>query len=66
MLALTAHSDVLRRFAGGPGLIALHGRSGSGLAPVATHSSNGCVVFENADTAWLMRTLPLGTPVVVG
>jgi hypothetical protein len=65
VLALTAHSEVLTSFAGGPGLIALHGRSGSGLPPVTTHASNGCVVFENAVTAWLMRTLPLGTPVAI-
>jgi lipoprotein-anchoring transpeptidase ErfK/SrfK len=65
VLALTAHSDVLRSFAGGPGLVALHGRSGNGLPPAFTHRSNGCVVFENADTAWLMRSLPPGTPVAI-
>jgi lipoprotein-anchoring transpeptidase ErfK/SrfK len=65
VLALTAHSEVLRSFAGGPGLVALHGRSGRGLPPVRSHRSKGCVVFENADTAWLMRTLPPGTPVLI-
>ncbi len=65
VLALTAHSEVLTSFAGGPGLVALHGRSGRGLPPVRTHRSKGCVVFENAATVWLMRTLPPGTPVLI-
>ena len=28
-------------------------------------TTEGCVVFENDVTAWLMRTLPLGTPVAI-
>jgi lipoprotein-anchoring transpeptidase ErfK/SrfK len=64
VLALTAHSQVLTSFAGGPGLIALHGRSNP-AGPVAAYSSHGCVVFDNAQVAWLMRTLPEGTPVLI-
>ena len=64
VLALTAHSEVLTSFAGGPGLIALHGRSNP-AGPVAAYSSHGCVVFDNAQVAWLMRTLPEGTPVLI-
>ena len=35
------------------------------LGPVAAYSSHGCVVFDNAQVAWLMRTLPEGTPVLI-
>jgi len=70
VLTLTAHSDILRRFDGGDGRVALHGRGGASLLdPLGTAASHGCVRLANADISWLVRTigrarLP-GTPVAV-
>jgi len=70
VLTLTAHSDVLRRFDGGDGRVALHGRGGASLLePLGAAASHGCVRLANTDISWLVRTigqarLP-GTPVVV-
>jgi hypothetical protein len=65
-LHLTAHSDVLDNYGGGPGRVALHGRAGASLAdPLGTARSHGCVRVDNRQVAWLARTLPVGTPVRV-
>jgi lipoprotein-anchoring transpeptidase ErfK/SrfK len=48
VLPLTAHSEHLRRYDGGPGLVALHGRSGASLDdPLGTARSHGCVRLGN-------------------
>ncbi len=62
-LATSAYSHVLQEFDGGPGQIALHGRSGE-LArdPLGTARSHGCIRFDNAVIRMLSR-LPNGTPV---
>jgi lipoprotein-anchoring transpeptidase ErfK/SrfK len=60
---LTAHSDALRRYEGGPGLVALHGRDGASLLdPLGTASSHGCVRMNNGRVRYLIR-VSLGTAV---
>lgn len=63
-LHLTAFSDVLDNYGGGPGRVALHGRSGASLNdPLGTARSHGCVRIDNTDVRWLARHLDTGTPV---
>lgn len=65
-LPLTLHSDVLRSYGGGPGRVAIHGRSGASLDdPVGTARSHGCVRISNGPVAWMAARLPAGTPVEV-
>lgn len=65
-LHLTAHSNVLENFGGGPGRVAIHGRSGASLAdPLGTARSHGCVRVDNRDVLWLARRAKPGTPVVI-
>jgi lipoprotein-anchoring transpeptidase ErfK/SrfK len=66
VLPLTAHSNVLRHFAGGDGQVALHGRGGASLIdPLGTARSHGCIRLANGAIAWIARHLPAGTPVKV-
>jgi lipoprotein-anchoring transpeptidase ErfK/SrfK len=63
---LTAHSDVLDDYGGGPGRIALHGRSGALLRdPLGSARSHGCVRMDNAFLRWLVPRATAGTPVDV-
>lgn len=65
-LHLTALSDVLRDYGGGPGRIAIHGRAGASLAdPLGTARSHGCIRVDNADVRWLARRAHAGTPVEI-
>jgi hypothetical protein len=49
ILALTAHSEVLRRFDGGDGTVGVHGRGGASLqAPLGTARSHGCIRLANS------------------
>jgi lipoprotein-anchoring transpeptidase ErfK/SrfK len=65
-LATSANSRVLQEFDGGPGQIALHGRSGPlATAPLGTAASHGCVRFDNAVIDRLAHLLPNGTPVEI-
>lgn len=57
-IALTAFSETLDSFAGGPGLVAIHGGSGA----VWTH---GCIAVPPDAIAGLAGQLPSGTPVVI-
>jgi L,D-transpeptidase catalytic domain len=67
VLPLTAHSDVLRRFDGGDGQVALHGRGGASLLdPLGSARSHGCVRIANSAIAWIARHVPAGTPVSIG
>ncbi len=62
-IPLTAHSEALRRYDGGPGLVALHGRSGASLRdPLGSARSHGCVRMNNGRIAKL-KASPLGTAV---
>jgi lipoprotein-anchoring transpeptidase ErfK/SrfK len=65
-LFLTAHSNVLDDYGGGPGRIAIHGRAGPLLAdPLGSHASHGCIRIANARVAWLARVAIDGTPVEI-
>jgi hypothetical protein len=66
VLPLTAHSEVLKRFEGGDGQVALHGRGGASLLdPLGSARSHGCVRLANSAIAWIARHVPAGTPVRV-
>ena len=63
-LALSARSEVLQEFAGGPGQIALHGRGNVG-GVLGTAASHGCIRLDDTAIAWLARRILPGTPVTV-
>lgn len=65
-LQLTAHSNTLLNYGGGPGRVALHGRSGPLLSdPLGSAASHGCIRMQNRVVRWLApRALP-GTPVEI-
>jgi lipoprotein-anchoring transpeptidase ErfK/SrfK len=68
VLTLTAHSDVLRRYEGGDGRVALHGRGGESLrVPLGSAASHGCVRLTNAAITSIVRRIGesalAGTPV---
>ena len=60
---LSAFSEVLETFGGGPGQIGLHGTNEPGL--LGTSASHGCIRVANSVITRLARILPLGTPVVI-
>jgi lipoprotein-anchoring transpeptidase ErfK/SrfK len=65
-LHLTAFSNVLLNYGGGPGRVAIHGRDGTSLKdPLGTSASHGCVRVNDANVIWLARFVPLGTPVLI-
>jgi lipoprotein-anchoring transpeptidase ErfK/SrfK len=64
-LTLTAHSNVLMRFMGGDGLVAIHG-TGTGRGwRIGQPSSNGCVILGEPELAVAARYARTGTPVVI-
>jgi lipoprotein-anchoring transpeptidase ErfK/SrfK len=64
VLPLTAHSEKLRRFDGGPGLVAIHGRAGASLRdPLGTARSRGCIRMANGWIRNLARVIMKGTAV---
>jgi lipoprotein-anchoring transpeptidase ErfK/SrfK len=60
---LSAFSNVLYSFGGGPGQIGLHGTNEPGK--LGTEVSHGCIRISNAGITRLARLLPLGTPVQI-
>jgi hypothetical protein len=65
-LHLTAHSDTLFDYGGGPGRVALHGRDGDLLAdPLGSRSSHGCVRMDDDVVSWLAARVGPGTPVEI-
>ncbi|HWB21543.1 MAG TPA: L,D-transpeptidase [Gaiellaceae bacterium] len=60
---LSAFSDVLSSFGGGPGQIGFHGTDEP--AALGTNVSHGCIRISNQAITKLARLLPLGTPVVI-
>lgn len=63
-LALSARSDVLQEFDGGPGQIALHGLMNVGGVP-GTAASHGCVRLDNDAMRWLVYRIRPGAPVTI-
>jgi lipoprotein-anchoring transpeptidase ErfK/SrfK len=63
-LALSARSEVLQEFDGGPGQIALHGLSNVGGVP-GTAVSHGCIRLGDAVMRWLVVRIGPGTPVTI-
>lgn len=65
-LHLTAHSNVLDDYGGGPGRVALHGRSGALLDdPLGSARSHGCVRMPNSFVSRLAKVAVEGTPVTI-
>ena len=62
--ALSARSNVLQEFAGGPGQIALHGLSNVG-GVLGTAVSHGCVRLDNSAVRWLNVRMGPGIPVTI-
>ncbi len=60
---ISAHSNVLKRFAGGDGRVGLHGTNEPGL--IGSNVSHGCIRVRNAPIRRLAGILPLGTPVYI-
>jgi lipoprotein-anchoring transpeptidase ErfK/SrfK len=63
-LALSARSNVLQEFDGGPGQIALHGLANVGGVP-GTAVSHGCIRLDGGAMRWLVARLGPGVPVTV-
>ncbi len=63
-LALSARSDVLQEFDGGPGQIAIHGRDGLGGTP-GQAQSHGCMRLTTPNIDWLAARIGPGTPVTI-
>jgi lipoprotein-anchoring transpeptidase ErfK/SrfK len=61
-LALSARSNVLQEFEGGPGQIAIHGRDNLG-GTLGAAESHGCVRLATASIDWLAARIGPGTPV---
>lgn len=63
-LLLTAHSNTLRRFDGGPGQVAIHGRGGASFStPLGSAASHGCVRIDNRPVSHIAEVAREGTPV---
>ena len=60
---LSAHSNVLKRFAGGDGRVGLHGTNQPHL--IGSDVSHGCIRLKNPAIRRLAKILPLATPVLV-
>lgn len=60
-LRVSAFSEVLYSFNGGPGQVAFHGTNSPGL--IGSAVSNGCMRMFNDDITRLVGLAPVGTPV---
>jgi lipoprotein-anchoring transpeptidase ErfK/SrfK len=63
-LALSARSNVLQEFDGGPGQIALHGLANVGGTP-GTAASHGCIRLDDNAMLWLVGRIGAGVPVTI-
>jgi hypothetical protein len=63
-LALSARSNVLQRFAGGPGQIAIHGVWNVG-GTMGTAVSHGCVRLDTTSITWIGERIGPGVPVTI-
>jgi lipoprotein-anchoring transpeptidase ErfK/SrfK len=62
--ALSARSNVLQEFDGGPGQIALHGLENIG-GVLGTAESHGCIRLSNATLTWMVTRIGPGVPVTI-
>ena len=60
---ISAHSQVLRTFAGGNGRVGVHGTNQPDL--IGSNISHGCIRLRNDPIRRLAKILPLGTPVYI-
>jgi hypothetical protein len=66
VLHLTAHSDVLDDYGGGPGTVAIHDQGGSSRRdPLGSARSQGCIRIDNRQIRFLAHNHPPGTPVTI-
>ena len=63
-LALSARSNVLQEFAGGPGQVAIHGVANL-AGTLGTAVSHGCVRLANRSISWLAARIGPGVPVTI-
>ncbi len=63
-LALSARSNVLQEFEGGPGQIGIHGRDGLG-GVLGKAESHGCIRLATPSIDWLAARIGPGTPVKI-
>ncbi len=63
-LTLSARSDVLQEFEGGPGQIGIHGRDNLG-GHLGSAESHGCVRLATASIDWLAARIGPGVPVLI-
>jgi lipoprotein-anchoring transpeptidase ErfK/SrfK len=63
-LALSARSNVLQEFEGGPGQIAMHGLEHVG-GDLGTAQSHGCIRMANDDITWMAKRIGQGVPVAI-
>jgi lipoprotein-anchoring transpeptidase ErfK/SrfK len=63
-LALSARSNVLQEFEGGPGQIAFHGLANVGGVP-GTAVSHGCIRLDDPTMRWLAARIGAGVPVTI-
>jgi hypothetical protein len=63
-LALSARSNALQEFEGGPGQIALHGRDNLG-GVLGAAESHGCMRLATASIDWLAERIGPGVPVTI-
>jgi lipoprotein-anchoring transpeptidase ErfK/SrfK len=63
-LALSARSNVLQEFEGGPGQVAIHGVANLGGIP-GTAVSHGCVRLADRSIRWLAARISPGVPVSI-
>jgi lipoprotein-anchoring transpeptidase ErfK/SrfK len=62
-LGISAFSEVLKSFNGGPGQIAVHGNGQ--MNTVGQNVSNGCIRVFNDVILQIAKAVPLGTPVTI-
>jgi len=62
-LHLTAHSNVLFEYAGGPGRVAIHGARGVLWAAAGTNPSHGCIRVPDPGIRKVVPLVSPGTPV---
>ncbi len=63
-LALSARSNVLQEYDGGPGQIALHGTNNIG-GILGTAASHGCIRLDTQAITWLAARIRPGIPVII-